>query len=232
MESPMAPCPASGWFPRSRRTSRRPSVEASKPRRRRGEMKRSGRRRWCSGPAMAGSSPPGRWPMLIPAGTRRGTRPAPADSREWKVRSRRAWTPICWCHEGRRSSTSCFRVCSATSWQGARRWSGTTRSSVSPRAVIFSASRAAPHSPLSARPAGPIWKLTCAPGSGHCPRSRSPTSAPILGLVTTTDRGRVTGVRIARRAAGGAEDTLGRRPGRRRDRARRPHPSLAGGDRL
>ena len=31
----------------------------------------------------------------------------------------------------------------------------------------------------------------------------------ILGLVTTTDRGRVTGVRITRRAAGGAEDTLG-----------------------
>jgi hypothetical protein len=35
--------------------------------------------------------------------------------------SRRAGTPICWCHEGRRSSTSCFRVCSATSWQGAHR---------------------------------------------------------------------------------------------------------------
>jgi 2-polyprenyl-6-methoxyphenol hydroxylase-like FAD-dependent oxidoreductase len=31
----------------------------------------------------------------------------------------------------------------------------------------------------------------------------------ILGLVTTADRGRVTGVRFARRAAGGAEDTLG-----------------------
>jgi flavin-dependent dehydrogenase len=31
----------------------------------------------------------------------------------------------------------------------------------------------------------------------------------ILGLVTTADRDRVTGVRIARRAAGGAEDTIG-----------------------
>jgi hypothetical protein len=31
----------------------------------------------------------------------------------------------------------------------------------------------------------------------------------ILGRVTTADRGRVTGVRIARRATGGAEDTLG-----------------------
>ncbi len=29
--------------------------------------------------------------------------------------------PICWCHEGRKSSTSCFRVCSATSRRGAHR---------------------------------------------------------------------------------------------------------------
>lgn len=33
----------------------------------------------------------------------------------------RVGTPICWCHEGRRSSTSSFQDCSATSWQGAHR---------------------------------------------------------------------------------------------------------------
>src|SRR6266496_2264719 len=53
MESPIAPCPAFGWFPRSRHTSRLPSVEAAVTAQE-GEMKQIGDQAVVLGAGMAG----------------------------------------------------------------------------------------------------------------------------------------------------------------------------------
>ena len=60
---------------------------------------------------------------------------------------------------------------------------------------------------LPGQPALP-GSITCAPGSGRCPRSRSSTSARSSAWSPPPARDRVTGVRILRRAGGTAEETL------------------------
>jgi 2-polyprenyl-6-methoxyphenol hydroxylase-like FAD-dependent oxidoreductase len=47
----------------------------------------------------------------------------------------------------------------------------------SPLAATLSASRAVRRRPPPTKPAGPTWKVTCVPGSGRCPLSRSSTGA-------------------------------------------------------
>ena len=54
----------------------------------------------------------------------------------------------------------------------------------------------------------PLLELTCAPGSGPTPTCASIDRCDVVGLVTTPDGRRVTGVRVLRRADGSAEELL------------------------